>query len=91
MLPLEVAIEMPSDEKSPLETAEKHELTERVLVEIRGLPEKQRVATTLFYINGYSQNEIADFLEIPVATVKKRLQYSRKRLKERMIDNVSST
>ncbi|MFB3042120.1 MAG: sigma-70 family RNA polymerase sigma factor, partial [Candidatus Poribacteria bacterium] len=91
MLPLEVAIEMPSDEKSPLETAEKHELTERVLVEIRGLPEKQRVATTLFYINGYSQNEIADFLEIPVATVKKRLQYSRKRLKERMIDMVQQT
>ncbi|MBI1930505.1 sigma-70 family RNA polymerase sigma factor, partial [Candidatus Poribacteria bacterium] len=87
-LPLEAAMEMPSDAESPAEMVEKKELKAHVQAAIEALPESQRIATTLFYINGYSQNEIADFLEIPVATVKKRLQYSRKRLKERMLTMV---
>ena len=59
-----------------------------VLAAIQALPEKERVVTTLFYINGYSQNEIADFLEVPVTTVNSRLHYSRKRLKERLFTMV---
>ncbi|MFQ6039423.1 MAG: sigma-70 family RNA polymerase sigma factor [Candidatus Poribacteria bacterium] len=85
ILPLETAVNTPSDEKNPLEIIEERELKENVLAMIRRLPDNQRIVTTLFYINGYSQNEIADFLEISVAAVKKRLQYSRKRLKERMM------
>jgi len=87
-LPLEAAIDMPSHEPSPVEIIEKQELKENVLDAIHELPENQRVVTTLFYINGYPQREIADFLDISVAAVKKRLQYSRKRLKERMMDMV---
>ncbi|HIE25817.1 TPA: hypothetical protein EYP66_00850, partial [Candidatus Poribacteria bacterium] len=48
---------MPSDEKNPLEIIEEKELKENVLTAIHGLPENQRIVTTLFYINGYSQNE----------------------------------
>ena len=70
---------------------ERSELQERVLSAIRALPEPQREATTLYYINGYSQNEIADFLEVPVTTVRKRLQHSRKKLKERMLGMVEDT
>ena len=47
-----------------------------VLEAVRGLPDKQREATTLFYINGYSQSEIAGFLEVPVSRVKNRLAAS---------------
>lgn len=43
------------------------------------------MATMLFYINGYSQKDISEFLEVPVTTVKKRLHDSRTKLKERMI------
>jgi len=43
-------------------------LQERVLEAIRDLPENQGEATTLYYINGYSQNEISDFLEVPVTS-----------------------
>ena len=43
---------------------------------------------TLFYINGYSEKEIADFLEAPVTTVKNRLHASRRLLKERMMNMV---
>lgn len=70
---------------------ERSELQERVLEAIRDLPERQREATTLYYINGYSQNEISDFLEVPVTTVKKRLHDSRKKLKERMLGMVEET
>jgi len=75
----------------PQTQGERSELQERVLSAIRGLPERQREATTLYYINGYSQNEIAEFLEVPVTTVRKRLQHSRKNLKERMIGMVEET
>lgn len=67
------------------------ELHEKVLDAVRNLPERQREATTLYYINGYSQNEIADFLEVPVTTVRKRLQRSRETLKERMMGMVEGT
>ncbi|MCP4641876.1 MAG: sigma-70 family RNA polymerase sigma factor [bacterium] len=75
----------------PEPRAERSELEDRVLDSVRGLPERQREATTLFYINGYSQGEIADFLEVPVTTVQKRLHDARKKLKQRMIDMVEDT
>jgi len=90
-VPLETAVEVPSGEKGPAEIVLEQELKDSVLAAIQSLPENQRIVTTLFYINGYSQNEISDFLGIPVTTVKKRLQYSRKRLKERMIKMVQDT
>ncbi|MCX5759684.1 MAG: sigma-70 family RNA polymerase sigma factor [Candidatus Hydrogenedentes bacterium] len=70
---------------------ERNELQDKVLEVVRELPERQREATTLYYINGYSQNEIAEFLEVPVTTVQKRLHNSRKRLKERMVDMLEET
>ncbi|MFQ6043858.1 MAG: RNA polymerase sigma factor, partial [Candidatus Poribacteria bacterium] len=90
-VPLEAAIEAPSREKGPSDVVLEQELKDSVFQAIQALPESQRTVTMLFYINGYSQNEISDFLEIPVTTVKKRLQYSRKRLKERMIKMVQDT
>jgi hypothetical protein len=52
----------------------------------KSLPEKERLATTLFYVNGYTQTDIGDFLEIPVSTVNKRLYTARQRLKESMVE-----
>ena len=49
---------------------------------LRSLPEDQREAMALFYVDGYSQQEIATFLEIPVNTLKARLFRSRARLKQ---------
>lgn len=75
----------------PAETAARSELHDKVIDAVYALPEHQRMVTTLFYINGYSQNEIADFLEVPVTTVKKRLHDSRKRLKEQIMDMVGES
>ncbi len=68
-----------SDSADIVAEAEEREL---VLDTVRSLPEHQRTVITLFYINDYSQRQIADFLELPLTTVKKRLYDSRKRLKE---------
>jgi RNA polymerase sigma factor (sigma-70 family) len=73
----------------PSQMAQEREMRDSVLEAIQALPEHQRTVTSLFYINGYAQGEIAEFLDVPVTTVKKRLHDSRKRLKERMIHMVA--
>lgn len=62
-------------------------LTTRVVVQeaLSHLPEKARLTVTLFYVSGYSHAEIARFLEIPVNTVRSRLQHAKRRLREEMI------
>jgi len=88
---LEAADDVPATGPGPETIAEQAEMKVRVLQAIRELPPPEREATTLFYINGYSQHDIADFLEVPVSTVKNRLRASRGRLKERMINMVKDT
>ena len=84
-VPLDQVPEMASHGPGPAEVAEKREMRDRVFDAIEALPEHQRITVTLFYIDGYSQEEISSFLEIPVGTVKTRLHTARRRLKERMI------
>ena len=45
------------------------------------LPEKQRLAVTLFYINGFSLRETAQILRCPEGTVKQRLHRARTTLR----------
>ena len=80
---------LPSREPEPGDVMAKKEMAESVLRAIQTLPEPERTVTTLFYINGYSQREIADFLEVPATTVNNRLHKSRERLKERMMNMVA--
>jgi RNA polymerase sigma factor (sigma-70 family) len=82
---------LPSREPEPGDIAAKKEMAESVLRAIQTLPEPERTVTTLFYINGYSQNDIADFLEVPATTVNNRLHSSRTRLKERVMNMVEHT
>ena len=89
--PLTAAGRVASAEPGPAQAAEARELRDAVLAAVRALPENERAVTTLFYIDGYSQRDIADFLEVPVSTVKNRLHASRKRLKQRMLRMVEDT
>ncbi len=66
-------------------------MADKVLEAIAALPDDQRTATTLFYINGYSQKDIADFLDVPVTTVNGRLAGARKRLKQGTLTMVEQT
>ena len=89
--PLEDVANAPSPAPGPAESVAAGELRREVLKAVNSLPDNERIATTLYYVNGYSQKEIASFLEVPVTTIKGRLYTSRKRLRERMIDMVEDT
>ncbi len=96
LMPLESMIEMPSSRRDPAVEIEEQETKSLVLAAVSALPENQRQVTTLFYISGFSQKQIADFLEVPVTTVDNRLRASRKKLKatlqsERMIIMLKDT
>ncbi len=86
MVDLEVASETLSDEKGPEQLLEEQVLKDQVLQIIRALPEAQRTVVMLFYISELSQKEISAFLEIPITTVNNRLNVSRKRLKEEILN-----
>ena len=51
---------------------------------IDSLPAAQRSVLLLYYMNDFSQKEIASFLEIPLGTVKTRLHHARKQIRTRM-------
>ena len=70
---------------------ERREAVEQVLAAVNSLPEDERTATTLFYIDGYSYKDIAQFLDVPISTVTNRLRSSRARLRKRMTTMVADT
>lgn len=80
-VPLEAAINQPIDGNDPAEALEAQETKSIVLRAIDALSEKQRQVITLFYISGYSQKEIADFVGVGVTIINSRLQSARNRLK----------
>jgi RNA polymerase sigma factor (sigma-70 family) len=88
---LESVAEVASCEHGPDTLAEKRDMTRRVRDALQGLSEKERTAATLFYMDGYSQASVAEFLEVPVNTIKARLHSARAKLRERMVDMVAET
>ena len=77
-----------SDQPRPDQTAQRRELRQRVLAAIGRLSDAQRETTTLFYIDGYSVQDVAAMQAVPSGTVKRRLHDARERLKEQLIDMV---
>jgi len=59
-----------------------------VMKAVSALPERNRLVITLFYLDGLSYKDIADFLDTTVPTVQSRLQRGRKQLKEEMLQMV---
>ena len=78
-LPMEPP-EEPSADAGPPERAEHSWLSFRVHRAVEGLPEQERVLLELAYWGGLSQSEIADFLNIPLGTVKTRTRSALGRL-----------
>ena len=79
--PIETQYDLASANPSPEAMLEETELRDRVQYAISALPEKERDVTHDYYIKGESQREISERLNIPLATVKKRLQYAREHLR----------
>lgn len=72
----------------PALALEQRERAEQVRRAISLLPETERVVVLLFYMGEHSQQQIAEFLEVPVTTVKRRLYTARQKLKARMIHSM---
>jgi RNA polymerase sigma-70 factor (ECF subfamily) len=53
------------------------------------LPEGARLAVTLVYLGGYSHEEVARFLEVPVNTVRSRLQAAKRRLRVELEESMT--
>ena len=70
---------------SPQRTIEINELRAGVQRAISSLSEKNRLALTLYYIDGLSYEEIGTFLDIPKTTIKSRLYKARKKLKKEVL------
>ncbi len=60
-----------------------------VLLQVGALPEAQRITVILVYAEGYSYQQAADILEIPVGTIMSRLAAARVKLKNKFKSNES--
>jgi RNA polymerase sigma-70 factor (ECF subfamily) len=65
-----------------------HQVTmDEIGVLFESLPEKQKLVIEAIYIDGKSQQEVADELDIPLGTVKSRARLALQRLKEMVKDD----
>lgn len=87
-VPLEATV--PAAEPGPAEVIEAQATRRAVRAAVEALPVHERLVIALFYLGGYSQQEVATFLELPVSTVKKRAHDARRRMKG-MVDHVESS
>ena len=91
LVSLESAGELRSQDRGPAEILESKDAQEFVQASLRSLPEQERTVVNLFYINEFSQKEVAAFLELPVTTVNFRLHSARKQLKKEFISMACQT
>lgn len=78
---LDARPDFPAEMTDPAIVFEETEMLLRVQNALRALPEHERLVTEGFYLKGESQQELSERLQIPVTTVKKRLQYAREHLR----------
>ncbi len=78
--PVAEPAEQPDDGAGPAEQAEASWLSWRVHRAIEELPEHERPVIELAYWGGLSQSEVAEFLQVPLGTVKTRTRSALARL-----------
>ncbi len=76
-----VEAQSPERVQSPRALLERKELHEQVRAALRDLPPINRTTAELFYLDERDCGEVADLLQVPTGTVKRRLYDARKHLR----------
>jgi RNA polymerase sigma-70 factor (ECF subfamily) len=79
-----VARQIEDPSPGPEASVEQRERNEVVGQAVLALPENQRVMIALYHFQGRSYEEIADVMQLPIGTVKSRLNRARLALKEKL-------
>ena len=77
-------IECEDDTWQPEAAYVREEAHKELLRLLSSLPEQQKLCVHMYYLDGMTAREIAEKLGCPIATVKSRLIYARKRLRKEM-------
>lgn len=72
------------DSPTPHEIAEQRERTAALQQAISSLPEFQRVMIVMYHVDGMAYEEIAEALQLPIGTVKSRLNRARLALRKKL-------
>ena len=75
---------------APQDIAMQQEIRDSVMAALHRLPQVTRETATLFYINGYTHQDIAQFTQHPVGTIKRRLHTARKQMRQELTDMVEN-
>jgi RNA polymerase sigma factor (sigma-70 family) len=86
--PIDEIVRAPAVEPEPEGRLEERETARRVRAAVAALGGREREVVLLFYFAEHSLEEIADFLDEPIGTVKSRLHAARRHLEESMVDHV---
>jgi phenylalanyl-tRNA synthetase alpha chain len=76
---------------SPEDNLIAKEERDMVMKAVASLPEESRLAVTLYYMDGMTYEEIANFLGVTRSAIDSRLQRARKRLKREMLKMTERT
>ncbi len=79
-------LEVPDFKPGAPEVIQNRELATAVLQAIDSLPPKYRLPLTMFHLDGLSYKKVADFLDIPLGTVKMLIHRARAKLKTALAD-----
>ncbi len=85
-IPFEEAIEDVRSDTNPEMSMDEKEVRRLVMKILDQLPEDQRLVIGMFYYEEMSVKDIANVLEVSENTVKSRLSYGRRKIKEQVLD-----
>jgi RNA polymerase sigma-70 factor (ECF subfamily) len=80
--------DVPSADPGPQDAAESEWVSWRVHRAVESLPEQERTLVELAYWSGLSQSEIADYVGVPLGTVKTRTRAALRRLADELEDEL---
>lgn len=86
VLPFEEKLGYENIELNPEVAISEKEVQDLLMEILNQLPEDQRMVIGMFYYEGMSVKEISDILEVSDNTIKSRLAYGRKKIKEKILD-----